>query len=165
MFIATFIVLFHLCHAVVDRERPIDVKKALQAISIPIPINSQSIFENVGQIGRIDHDQMISKLFHKRTASLSSRKDISYSGRSDNRKMHKIIIAVKQSNLEILEQFVHDVSDPDSPNFGLFKSRHEILALTEHSASSEYIVRFLKRYWKGKSFSIEKNIFGEYISG
>lgn len=93
------------------------------------------------------------------------RLDIINHGRSDVASMHKVIFVVKQSNIEELERFVLDISEPNSKNFGKFKTREEITALTSHTASTSYIVRFFKSFWKGKHFVIEKSSYGEFISG
>lgn len=103
----------------------------------------------------------------RRTSLLmyQNRKDIKRHGKSDKKQLHRIIISVKQLNLDILESIVDDISDPNSINFGRVKSRAEIATLTDHSFSSNYVVDYLNGIWRGKSFTTEKSVFGEYISG
>ena len=106
------------------------------------------------------------KTYIKRHVSKTfKRLDIINRGRSDVASMHKVIFVVKQSNIDELERFVLDISEPNSKNFGKFKTREEITVLTSHTASTSYIVRFFKSFWKGKHFVIEKSSYGEYISG
>jgi hypothetical protein len=103
----------------------------------------------------------------RRTSLLThkNRKDIKRNGKSDRKQLHRIIISVKQSNLDILESFVDDISDPDSINFGCVKTRAEISALTDHTVSSNYIINYLNGAWREKSFTVDKSVFGEYLSG
>ena len=132
----------------------VDIEIITQQQSSPAPkkISTESLSSQKSFINR--HE-----------AKAFKRLDIIKHGRSDVTFMHKIIIAVKQSNIDELEKFVLDISEPDSKNFGKFMTREEITALTSHTASAAYIVRFLKSFWKGKCFVIEKSSFEEYISG
>ena len=98
-------------------------------------------------------------------SSLVDRKDIVRRGRAFSANLHKIVFAVKQSNLDLIEQFVNRISDPDSDSFGHGMSRTEIVDLTNHSASCDKIIKYLESFWHGKSFTINKSKFGEYIAG
>ena len=97
--------------------------------------------------------------------ALSNRNDISWRGRAHDDHLHTIIIAVKQLNLKRLEEFVDDISDPDSNRFGHGMSRAEIVDLTDHVKSCDKVIKYLKSLWHGKHYLLEKSEFGEYISG
>lgn len=131
------------------------------SMSLMVPIHSNAL--------EIPEQKFSSDRFlFKRTVSESvqnRRKDIKLHGRSDVSAQHKIIIAVKQSNLDILEGIVNDISDPDSENFGKVMTRDEINTLTNHATSSDYIMSHLKTFFKGKSPEITRSMYGEYISG
>lgn len=143
--------------------RPLD--SLLQTLLSP-----NFIFENIDKI-RVDANENLKvsanvKLFGIRESSLTDRTDIKFHGRADVSKRHKIVIAVKQSNLDLLEDLVNDISDPDSDNFGKVKTRDEIVAITNHIEASEHIIRYLNRHWREKGHVvIERSAFGEYISG
>ena len=136
---------------------------------------TNSIFDNIEVLddvkmnnvkGNIAGKPLDFKLFGTRTSSLTGRSDIKSHGRADVSKLHKVVIAVKQSNLDLLEELVQDISDPDSDNFGSIKTRDEISALTKHVESSRIILAFLKSHWQGNDrVTIEQSTFGEYISG
>eukprot|EP01036_Dinobryon_divergens_P026329 gene26330-34960_t len=83
------------------------------------------------------------KLFGKRESSIIDRPDIKSHGRADVSKRHKIVIAVKQSNLDLLEELVNNISDPDSENFGKVKTRDEIVIMTNHGKASEHILAYI----------------------
>jgi hypothetical protein len=128
------------------------------------------IFENIDKIHvDVNEDPKVSgnvKLFGIRESSITDRADIKSHGRADVSKRHKIVIAAKQSNLDLLEDLVNDISDPDSDNFGKAKTRDEIVAITKHIEASEHIIGYLKHRWRGNNHvSIERSAFGEYISG
>lgn len=105
-------------------------------------------------------------IFKRSTKFLGKdRKDIKYHGRSDLNAQHKIIIAVKQSNLDVLQTLVNDISDPDSENFGRVMTREDIALLTNHATSSDYIFEHLKTVFSDSSSKVTRSAYGEYISG
>lgn len=97
------------------------------------------------------------------TSFAESRSDISYIGRSKPNAEHRIVIAVKHSNLDKLEEFVNDVSNPLSPNFGQHKSREEIAALTNHHHSADLIMKYLREHVP--ICKIESSLYGDFITG
>lgn len=125
-------------------------------------LTPNSIFENFDIIGF----EMRTPVFQRHESVLVGRKDIKSHGRSVSSKPHKIIIAVKQYNLDALERLVDDISDPDSENFGAVRTREQINAITNHHDSSNYIIQYLKHLWHDNGeVQFDKSDFGEYISG
>ena len=154
-----------------ERVRLVNVTGGRQLESLLQTLLSPNfIFENIDKIHvDVNENPKVSanvKLFGIRESSLTDRTDIKFHGRADVSKRHKIVIAVKQSNLDLLEDLVNDISDPDSDNFGKVKTRDEIVAITNHIEASEHIIGYLNRHWREKGHVvIERSAFGEYISG
>ena len=142
---------------------------------IPIKLNSKFIFDDIAIT--MQHSSSVSssvpvtlselphKTFYRHESQKFNRQDIVKHGRSDVTSMHKVIIAVKQSHIDELVQFVEDISNPSSRNFGNFKTRDEIAELTSHATSTAYIVSCLKSFWEGKLVDIEQSSYGDYVSG
>ena len=125
-------------------------------------LTPNSIFKNVDIVG----SEIRTPVFERHESALVGRKDIRSHGRSASCKPHKIIIAVKQSNLDVLKKLVDDISDPDSENFGAVRTREQINAITNHHDSSNYIIQYLAHLWQGNTeVQFDKSVFGEYISG
>lgn len=82
----------------------------------------------------------------KEHAKLASRSDVTQLGRVAPSARHQVVFACKQANLGQLEEFVNDVSDPASGNFGKHLSKAEVSALTANPVSSQHILRFLEHH-------------------
>ena len=148
-------------HDVVNISNSIS-SESESATVFPVQLTSNSIFENI----QVAENDLRSQVFKKREISFSGRSDIKAHGRSKAHNLHKIVISVKQSNIDILENYVNDISDPDSENFGAVITRDEIAAITDHLESTDYIIHHLEQLWRKEDFvSIEKSAFGEYITG
>lgn len=64
-------------------------------------------------------------------------------GQSDERHLHTVVIALKQRNVDKLEELLHDVSNPDSPNYGQYLKHHEIMKMTSPDRSIDHVRRYL----------------------
>ena len=141
--------------------------KSLSSASFP---RSSSIFGNIAKIGeeeeKVHRNPTKFKVFGTRKVSLADRSDIHSHGRADFNSLHTIVIAVKQSNIDLLEELVNDISDPDSHNFGSVKTREAIAEITNHGEASSQVLAYLGSLWKGDDrVAINSGTFGEYISG
>ena len=122
--------------------------------------------ENIEE-ARTARTSIVRKVVIEKPSLFSSalRPDINQLGRSNSECSHKVIIAVKQLNLDLLEDLVHDISNPDSKNYGQHQSINEIHALTSNVASTNYIMEYLERTWPPEHFTMEKSFFGDFITG
>ena len=122
-----------------------------------------SVLENIAEA----RTSSVRKVVIKKASLFSSalRPDINQLGRSNAEFSHKVVIAVRQLNLGLLEALVHNISNPDSKNYGQHQSITEIHALTSNDASTNYIMEYLERTWPPKQFTMEKSFFGDFITG
>lgn len=74
---------------------------------------------------------------------------------------HQVIFVVRQKNMDILTQFVNDVSNPKSANYGNFKTRDEIGIMTENVAASKTVTSYLV---KAGAKVTEVSPYQEYIT-
>lgn len=80
---------------------------------------------------------------------------------ADINHMHKVVIAVSQQNLELIESILNDISDPWSSTYGQHLSFEEVVTLTSHPEASA----FLESYLESRGVKIVNNSpHGEYIT-
>ena len=73
---------------------------------------------------------------------------------------HKIVIALKQLNIDHLEKIVHEVSDPSSPQYGKYLTREQVGKLTINQVALDTV----KEYLLANGISDhQQTLFGEYI--
>ena len=74
---------------------------------------------------------------------------------------HEIVIVIKQLNLDKLESFVHEVSNPHSDIYGQYLTRAEVGRWTHITAALEAVRSHLQSY--GIS-DYEETLYGEYVT-
>jgi len=74
---------------------------------------------------------------------------------------HKVVIAIKQLNLDYLENFVHEVSDPSSSAYGKFLSREEVGKLTINKPGLDAVKEYLLA---NDIIEQQETLYGEYIT-
>jgi tripeptidyl-peptidase I len=107
------------------------------------------------------HESIRDHVFRETAAGLSARVDLIKKDRAPPDHHHEVIFAVQQKNLEELTRILHDISDPDSDNYGQHKTREMIEELTSNPASREIILNYLLLV--GATVTSE-SIYGEYIT-
>jgi len=73
---------------------------------------------------------------------------------------HELIIAIKQSNLQILEEVVQTVSDPSSEKYGQYLSREEVGKLTLNAVAIDAVKNYLRA---NEILDFHQTIYGEFI--
>ena len=74
---------------------------------------------------------------------------------------HDVIFVIKQRNMDELTTILHDISDPDSVNYGKHMSALEIANLTRNPGSYSSVVKYLNA--SGASI-VSETLHGEYIT-
>jgi subtilase family serine protease len=101
-------------------------------------------------------------VFRESIASgLSNRNDIVKMGRVSPNEIHEIIFHIQGRNHDELTRVVHDVSDPESLNYGKYLTRKEISEMTSNSDSHDYITNYLE---SAGANVLSESISGEYIT-
>eukprot|EP01038_Epipyxis_sp_PR26KG_P007727 gene7727-10501_t len=79
---------------------------------------------------------------------------------------HKVIIAIKQRNLNYIERKLIEISNPSHLNYGRYWTREEIAHLTINSESLQYVQDFLIEFGNSKNYSFSINVsqYKEYLS-
>jgi len=74
--------------------------------------------------------------------------------------LHEVVVAVKQLNLDKVEEILHMISDPFSEQYGKYLSREAIGDLTSNPRG----MQILKRYFERNNVEITGvTIYGEYF--
>jgi Pro-kumamolisin, activation domain len=107
------------------------------------------------------HESVRDHVFRESAAGLAARVDLIKKDRAPRDHHHEVIFAVQQKNLEELTRILHDISDPDSDNYGQHKTREMIEELTSNPNSREVILNYLLLV--GATVTSE-SLYGEYIT-
>lgn len=107
------------------------------------------------------HESVRDHVFRETAAGLATRVDLLKKDRAPPDHDHEVVFAVQQQNLEELTRILHDISDPDSENYGQHKTREMIEELTSNPTSREVILKYLLVV--GATITSE-SIYGEYIT-
>ena len=100
-------------------------------------------------------------IFRELAPALSSRTDLVKHERVPPDHIHEVLFAVEQRNLDVLTEMLHDISDPNSSNYGRHKSRAEIEAISSNPESHDAIIRYLVE--SGATVT-SQSLNGEYIT-
>lgn len=92
---------------------------------------------------------------------LASRSDLVKRADIHHDYAHELVFAVKQNNIGELEQALHDVSDPTSPNYGQHWSGEQVGAMTSNIQARDATVSYLQA--NGATIKSESR-YGEYIT-
>jgi tripeptidyl-peptidase I len=65
-------------------------------------------------------------VFKESMPLFASRTDLIRKARPDDDYIHEVIFAVKMNNMDELTRMLHDISDPDSPNYGQHLKKEEV---------------------------------------
>ena len=95
-------------------------------------------------ITEIKSEEMEIHVFREFAAGLSSRADLVKRERVSHDHIHEVIFAIQQMNVNKLTELLHDVSDPDSPQYGKYRSRDEIEDIASNPASRNFLLQFLQ---------------------
>ena len=79
-------------------------------------------------------------------ASISKRADIKRLNRAIPDEKHQVVIAVKQKNVEQLEEVLLSVSDPTSASYGHHWSRQQVAAFTSNPEANEQTSSYLTKH-------------------
>lgn len=100
-------------------------------------------------------------VFRESAAGLSQRRDLIKNDRMLPDHVHEVMFAIQQKNLEELTLLLHDVSDPDSDNYGQHKSREEVEELSSNPASRDAVLAYLNNVG---ATVVSESLYGEYIT-
>ena len=100
-------------------------------------------------------------VFREFAAGLSSRTDLVKKERVAHDHIHEVMFAIQQKNVARLTRLLHQISDPDSKNYGNHRTRIEIEEVTSNPESRNFLLQFLH---DAGATTTSESIFGEYIS-
>lgn len=110
--------------------------------------SSQKGFDlsNFAQVLNTDVDGSKSGLhtFKDTSRVLSSHSSITRKHRAPSTLSHDVVIVIEQKNMKELTRILHDVSDPNSSNYGNHMTREEVRDMTSNADSHDEIVAYLQ---------------------
>eukprot|EP01041_Mallomonas_annulata_P012195 gene12195-25619_t len=107
-----------------------------------------------------DHSDSMVKKVRKEDAKLHERPEFQVVGTPHPDTIHEVLFAIKQNNLDKLESFLHEVSDPDSPKYGEFWTRDEVADLTSNQIGSNKVSEYLTK----NNVEVFPTPYGEFIT-
>ena len=96
-------------------------------------------------------------VFKEYVPRLNNRNDLLKLGRVKRDYVHQIVFVVQQKNIDLLTNILHDVSDPESVNYGNHITRDQVTAMTSNPESRDTILSYLE--------SVGANVVAESLSG
>lgn len=102
-----------------------------------------------------------SHVFRESIPLLPSRNDLKRRDRVRQDYIHEVIFVVRQRNMDGLTKILHDISNPESANFGQHLTREEVAKLTTNPLSRDTIISYLESH--GATI-LSETYYGEYIT-
>lgn len=100
-------------------------------------------------------------VFRELAAGLSSRTDLVKQDRVSPGYIHEIMFGIQQRNIDVLTVMLHDISDPDSDNYGQHMTREEIEEISSNPESRDVVIRYLEQ--SGATI-ISQSHHGEFVT-
>ena len=100
-------------------------------------------------------------VFKESIPELYSRTDILKQSRMSNDYHHEVVFVIRQNNMEELTDFLHDVSDPSSDNYGQHMTRTGVSDLTSNPEGRDSVKEYL--HVAGAAV-VAVTLGGEYIT-
>ena len=82
--------------------------------------------------------------------------------RAESKQIHSLVFAVKQNNIDVLEEFLLVVSDPLHPHYAQYKTKTEVEEMTANPHGRQMVVDYLTSIHGVNIVSETAN--GEYIT-
>lgn len=108
-------------------------------------------------------DESFDKFHHilKETASSQTVSMFTKRNRALANHQHDVVFAVKQNNLDKLEQLVDEISHP-GPAYGQYLTRDQVTSMVRNSDSAEFLLHFLDHHHLGRV--IHRTLGDEYVT-
>jgi tripeptidyl-peptidase I len=84
-----------------------------------------------------------SHVFKESMPSVSTRDDLQRLNRVQADVVHEIIFVVKQRNMDVIETMLHDISNPESPNYGQHLTREQVTDMTINIEARDAVQHYL----------------------
>jgi tripeptidyl-peptidase I len=82
-------------------------------------------------------------VFKENMPSMSMRSDLLWSDRVHGATVHEVVFVIRQRNMEELTGLLHDVSNPDSPNYGQHLTQEKVTSMTTNPESRDAVLSYL----------------------
>ena len=93
-----------------------------------------------------DDNSNCTHIFKSGIPQLTSRTDLKKTGRPDDNYIHEVIFVIQSKNMDELTRIVHDVSDPESVNYGQHMTKEGVVELTSNPESAAAVSSYLHAY-------------------
>ena len=92
---------------------------------------------------------------------LSSRNDLLKGRRAQHDRMHEVVFMIQQRNMDELTRILHDVSDPESENYGQHMTKEEVVKMTANPEGRDAVVSYLQL---NGAILVSETLNGEYVT-
>ena len=100
-------------------------------------------------------------VFKESNTHLSIRRGIAKQNRALHDHPHEVIFVIQQRNMKELTSILHDISDPNSSNYGQHWSRDDVVDFTSNPEGRDAVVSYLNS--NGASV-VSETLAGEYVT-
>jgi tripeptidyl-peptidase I len=100
-------------------------------------------------------------VFKESMPLLASRTDLIKKARPDDDYIHEVIFAVKMNNMDDLTRMLHDISDPDSPNYGQHLKKEEMHDFISNPEACTEVISYLQ---DSGATAVSESLGCEYIT-
>ena len=84
-----------------------------------------------------------SHVFKESMPSVATRDDLQRLDRVHTDVVHEIVFVIRQRNMETLTQMLHDISNPESPNYGQHLTREQVTDMTINIEARDAVQDYL----------------------
>ena len=100
-------------------------------------------------------------VFRETAAGLLSRSDLTKKSRASSDHKHEVIFAIQGNSLDDLTKLLHDISDPNSENYGQHMTRAQIEQINSNPTSRDIVIAHIR---EAGAQVISVSAYGEYIT-
>lgn len=100
-------------------------------------------------------------VFRETAAGLTSRTDLTKKSRASSDHIHEVIFAIQGNGLDDLTETLHDISDPNSDNYGQHMTRAQIEQISANPTARDIVLAHMR---EAGAQVISVSAYGEYIT-
>jgi hypothetical protein len=131
------------------------------AVSIDLSALKKDSLKTLMNVHKINKEELSTQYLNMEDAKLKYRDDIKQLQRSNENDYHEIVIVVKKLNMDMIYNYLVDVSDPNSLNYGHHYTKQRIADITTNQVAVDKIIEYLTN---NDIEIISQSKYGEFIT-
>jgi tripeptidyl-peptidase I len=107
------------------------------------------------------YEDQITHTYMESMPGLNARSDLLKKGRTKRTHIHEVIFAVQMRNMDELTRILHDISDPDSDNYGKHMTKDQVNELISNPEACSELTSYITA---GGGTVVDESYGGGYIT-